>query len=106
MDTRWSTLGVLLREDRAVASPNRESYLVLRDEYEPLFRGLVREGVSAGVFRTCDPVMMTRAILGMGCWMAVWYRPGGGQAAASIGRQFADLVCHGLVRADPGGGGV
>ena len=104
MDTRWSTLGVLLREDRAVAPQHRGSYVALRDAYEALFRDLVREGIDAGVFRACDPVMITRAILGMGCWMAVWYRPGAGLSAASIGSQFADLIFQGLAQVDAGSG--
>jgi len=103
MDTRWSTLGVLLREDRAVAPQHRRSYIALRDDYEALFRRLVREGIDAGVFRACDPVMIARAILGMGCWMAVWYRPGGGQTAASIGSQFVDLIFEGLAQANARG---
>jgi AcrR family transcriptional regulator len=104
METRWSTLGVLLREDRAVAPQHRDGYVALRDAYEILFRGVIREGVEAGVFRPCDPAMVTRAILGMGCWMAVWYRPGGGQSAANIGSQFCDLVFRGLALSGADGG--
>ena len=98
MDSRWSTMGVILREDRSVAPPYRESYLALRDTYEALFRGLIREGVESGAFRPCDPVTITRAILGMCSWLAVWYRPGGGLSAASLSSQFTELILKGLER--------
>lgn len=99
-DTHRSSLGVILREDRSVAPQLRESYLALRDRYEALFRGLVRQGVDAGVFRACDTSVVTRAILGMCGWLSVWYRPGGCLSPASIAAEFMELILRGLERAD------
>jgi AcrR family transcriptional regulator len=99
MDSHWSTMGVILREDRSVSSAHRARYVALRDAYEALFRGLVRDGVEAGAFRACDPATVARAILGMCSWLAVWYRPGGGQSPAALTGQFAALIFDGLRRA-------
>jgi len=102
IDTHSSTMGVILREDRSVSPERRESYLAMRDAYEELFRGVVREGVAAGVFRRCDPVLVTRAILGMCGWLAVWYRPGGRLTPASITAAFIELILRGLERRNTG----
>lgn len=99
MDTHWSAMGVILREDRSVAAEHRERYVALRDTYEAIFRGLIRDGVQAGAFRACDPATVTRAILGMCSWLAVWYRPGGALSPAGLSAQFAELVFNGLRRA-------
>jgi AcrR family transcriptional regulator len=96
IDTHRSVMGVILREDRSVSPQRRESYLAMRDAYEGLFRGLVREGVEAGVFRECNPATTTRAILGMCSWLAVWYRPGGPLSPESIAREFMELILKGL----------
>jgi AcrR family transcriptional regulator len=100
--THRSMMGVILREDRAVSPQKRESYLAMRDAYEGLFRGLVREGVEAGVFRRCNLAITTRAILGMCGWLAVWYRPGGALSPESIAREFMELILKGLERAAAG----
>ena len=96
IDSQRSTMGVILREDRSVAPQHRESYIALRDAYEVLLRGLIREGVASGAFRACDPVTITRAILGMCSWLTVWYRPGGGLSAAELSSQFSELILKGL----------
>ena len=98
--THRSTMGVILREDRSVVPELRGSYLALRDRYEALFRGLVSEGVDAGVFRICDTAVVTRAILGMCGWLAVWYRPGGRLTPESIVGQFMELILRGLEQAE------
>src|SRR5690349_224531 len=50
--------------------------LALRDEYESLFLSVVVQGARAGEFRTDDPALTVRALLGSLNWIPVWYRPG------------------------------
>lgn len=99
-DTQYSALGVNLREERSIASQYREDYLAIRDTYEALFRGLISEGVATGEFRTCDPATITRAILGMVNWLAIWYHPGGLLTASSLSSQFTEFILKGLHKAN------
>lgn len=94
--THWSMMGVILREERSVSARRRGDYVAMRDAYEGMFRGMIREGVETGAFRRCDPALVTRAILGMCGWLAVWYRPGGRLAPEAITDQFMDLILAGL----------
>jgi AcrR family transcriptional regulator len=82
----YSGMGTGLREDAAR----------LRDDYEVLLRGLIRQGVEEGVFRQVDPAATGRAILSMLNWMARWYKPGQGQDAESVAAGYYDLLSGGL----------
>lgn len=99
-DTQYSALCVNLREERSIAPQYRKDYMAIRDTYEALFRGVISEGVATGVFRTCDPAIMTRAILGMVNWLAIWYHPGGRLTASSLSSQFTEFILKGLQKAN------
>lgn len=96
LDTYFNIMGVMLREDRCIAPQYREDYIAMRDAYEKLFRGLIYEGISKGVFHPCDLENITRAILGMVSWLVVWYRSGGRLPAACISNQFVEFILKGL----------
>jgi AcrR family transcriptional regulator len=82
----YSGMGTALREDAAR----------LRDDYEIVLRGLIRQGVEQGVFRDLDQAGTGRAILSMLNWMARWYKPGQGQDAEAIAAGYYDLLLGGL----------
>ena len=70
-----------------------------RDEYERAFRGLLEEGIAAGVFRQVDPKVSALAILGAVNWTVKWFRPDGGKSAREIGREQAELLVRGVLAA-------
>lgn len=68
-----------------------------RDVYERAVRGLVSEGVEAGIFRPADPKTTTLAILGAVNWTVKWYRSEGRRSAREIGSEFADYLVRGVL---------
>lgn len=76
----------------------REQIVAKRDRYERALRAIVADGVKAGTFRDCDPVLVTRAILGACNWTTRWYRPDGKVQPAGIAEAFADYLVKGLLR--------
>ena len=74
-----------------------DEILPQRDIYERVIRGLVDEGIAAGIFRDVDAKTTTLAILGAVNWTVKWYRPRGGRSAVEIGREFAELLVRGLI---------
>jgi AcrR family transcriptional regulator len=74
----------------------RRRIISKRDRYEALLRGLIVDGVRAGVFDTADPKMATLALLGALNGATRWYRPAGARNPRSIGEHFADLFLDGL----------
>jgi AcrR family transcriptional regulator len=87
---------VLLLEHRSLDPQHRERHISRRDRFERLWRELLQEGISAGVFREIDPGLAGRALLGIMNWTITWYRPDGPLPIETISDQFAALFLDGL----------
>ena len=74
----------------------RDELIRKRNLYERGLRRLVTSGVERGEFRPCDTALVTRAILGAVNWTARWFRPDGGQSAATVADALAAFLVRGL----------
>ena len=73
----------------------REAFVERRDQFEDLFRLVVREGVERGEFRPVDVPIFVKTMLGAHNWVSVWYRPGGRLS----GQEIADMMADTFLRA-------
>jgi len=87
---------VLLLEHRSLEPGLQEGHIPRRDRYEELWRGIIEEGVSEGVFSCDDPRLAIKAVLGVANWTIMWYQEGGSLSATEIADQTADLLLNGL----------
>lgn len=95
--TREAGLAAVLQfEHRNLAPRKRAHHVARRDQYDRLWRKLIRRGVEAGAFRDLDERMVAFALLGVQNWIITWYRPDGTLSAAEIADRFADLLLNGL----------
>lgn len=69
-----------------------------RDQYESTVRSIVASGVRRREFRSCDPALVTRALLGALNWTSRWYRPEGRLTARALADEFGDYLTRGLTR--------
>jgi len=76
----------------------RSRIVTKRDRYEAAVRRIVTQGVRSRVFAPCDPVLVTRALLGAVNWTARWYRPEGEQRPEVVADAFANYLVRGLVK--------
>ncbi len=74
----------------------RTAFFERRDEFENLFRQVVREGVEQGSFRKVDVGIFTKTMLGAHNWLGVWYKPGGRLDGAEIAEMMADSFLRAL----------
>jgi AcrR family transcriptional regulator len=81
----------------------RDQAVEWRVNYENTIKGIIRDGVNAGIFRADRPNSVVRAVLASVYWLARWYRPGGPQRARDIAREYADVVLHGVSIRDGSG---
>jgi AcrR family transcriptional regulator len=88
---------VLLMEYRSLDPELYARHIPRRDRYESLWRVLIQQGIEEGVFCCCDPVMATRALLGVMNWTITWYRKGGPLQPLEVARQYTDLFLFGLL---------
>jgi AcrR family transcriptional regulator len=73
----------------------RDAFFARRDQFENLFRQVIREGIANGTFRTVDVGIFTNTMLGAYNWVGVWYKPGG----RLDGQQIADMMADSFLRA-------
>lgn len=72
-----------------------------RDEYERLFLDVLTQGLESGEFRTFDPRIVVKPLLGALNWMTVWYRPRPDETEAirrRIAEAHATIMIEGLVQ--------
>jgi AcrR family transcriptional regulator len=89
---------VLLLEHRSLEPELHSRHIPRRDRFESLWRDLIQQGLEAGCYRTVDPAMTARALLGVMNWVITWYSPEGKLTPEQISRQYADLFLNGLLR--------
>lgn len=89
---------VLLLEYRSLRNEYRARHILRRDRFEQLWRDMIREGIDAGVFRSTDPAIASRALLGVMNWTITWYHPEGPLTPRQIADQYADLFLSGLLQ--------
>ncbi len=92
---------VLLLEHRSLEPEFRSRHIPRRDRFESLWRDLILEGKSQGIFNCADVSLISRALLGTLNWTITWYRPEGQLSPTQIAHQIAELYLFGLL-ARPG----
>jgi len=88
---------VFVMEARALNPTQRRRVIAQRDRFDRLFRGIIQEGIEAGVFRPVDTTVVTFALMGMHNWLILWYREEGRLSPQEIAAIFVDLVLNGLL---------
>lgn len=77
-------------------SARRDRFFAERDHFEELFRVVVREGITQGVFRLVDVPVFVKMLLGAHNWVGVWYKPDGRLNGAQIAALTADTFLTAL----------
>jgi AcrR family transcriptional regulator len=88
---------VLLMEHRSLEPDLHARHVPNRDRFELLWRGVIDEGVRAGIFHCGDSALTVRALMGILNWTITWYRPGRGKSIQQISDEYAGLLYHGLL---------
>jgi AcrR family transcriptional regulator len=69
-----------------------------RDTYERVVRGVLSEGIAAGLFRKTDVKLAALALLGALNWTVVWWRPEGRHDMETVAEHIAGTFLRGLAR--------
>ncbi len=88
---------VLLLEYRSLEPQWSGRHKPRRDRFEHLWRDLIQEGCSLGMFDCSDPALTSRALLGVMNWTITWYNPEGALPPEKIAEHFANLFLRGLL---------
>jgi AcrR family transcriptional regulator len=89
-------VSVLLLEYRSLEPEFYARHIPHRDRLERMWRELLQEGVTGGIFACEDVPMAVRGLLGMMNWAITWYRPSGPRSVQEISDHFAALFLRGI----------
>lgn len=91
-------LTILHVELKSLSARRRSAMVAMRDAYEQIFRGLVREGVASSEFQSVDAKAVGFAILGACNWFTQWFDPQGAVSHTRFADIFTRLFLEGLNR--------
>ena len=74
----------------------RAQFFERRDQFENLFRLVVREGIDNHSFYPVDVGIFTKTMLGAHNWVGVWYKPEGRLSGEQIAERIADTLLRSL----------
>ncbi len=94
---------VLLFEHRSLEPDLQVRHIPHRDEFESLWRELIKGGAESGRFVAVDPSLTAKALLGVLNWTMTWYRPQGPLSIQEIADSTTDLFLNGLLPRSPDG---
>ncbi len=84
-------------EIRALEQDQRGAILALRDQYELLLQGLLREGMEQGIFRQVDIKVASYALIAMCTEVATWFRPDGRLSVQQVIDIYSQMITEGLL---------
>lgn len=86
------TARVVNDEVDSLEPEHRRHIITLRRRLDGHVRGIVEEGLAAGVFHTPDASMATRALLSLGMDVARWFLPGGRWSVDEIADSYSEFA--------------
>jgi TetR/AcrR family transcriptional regulator, cholesterol catabolism regulator len=87
---------VFFHDWRHLGDESIKKFRVLRRDYEDLFRSIIRQGSSEGIFRKINEKFMVLTIFSAMNWTYEWYTPGMDMNFETIGNNLADVLIKGL----------
>jgi AcrR family transcriptional regulator len=84
-------------EIRALEGEQRGVILLLRDRYEMLLQGLLREGMEQGIFQQVDIKIASYALIAMCTEVATWFRPDGRLSVQQVIDIYLHMITDGLM---------
>ncbi len=85
-------------EWRHLSAERRALFAARRDEYEQMFRGLIREGMEQRLLATADEVFASLFVLSSLNWVYQWFKPDGKLTGDELGKMMAEYIFDGLRR--------
>jgi AcrR family transcriptional regulator len=84
-------------EIRALEGENRAAILAMRDAYEAMLQGLLREGMEQGILRQFDVKVASYALIAMCTEVATWFRPDGRLSVQQVIDMYTRMITGGLL---------
>ncbi|WP_223127998.1 TetR/AcrR family transcriptional regulator [Pasteuria penetrans] len=91
------TATVFFHEWRALRNDHLQIVREYRNRYEGIWKSILREGVSQGIFLPTNNSIVCKIWLSVGNWTYQWYRADGPLNPAQLADLLADLLLQGMI---------
>jgi AcrR family transcriptional regulator len=98
LSLKWPAIGQM--ERRNLPPKLLKQYLILRDEYEDIFRSIIKEGIQKKEFRKLDPKLYSLFILGLLNSLLNWFKPAGKLSREKIAAEAYYFVLKSIQSAE------
>lgn len=85
-------------EWRHLTEPDLSHFKELRKDYEQRFKGILKAGISEGIFKNIDPTILLHTVLSSIRWVYDWYRTGRPCTPDELAKEITDIVLSGIKR--------
>lgn len=76
---------------------NRVRIVAQRDAYEKILRDAIKDAMTQGLIRDCDPGLVSRLLLAGLSGLPRWHKPDGPMTAQEVGSEYVDFVLNGVL---------
>ena len=87
---------VFFHEWRFLKEPALSEFKSLRARYEDIFKSILRDGMTQGLFKTMDLNFLAYIIFSSMNHIHEWYKEGGVMNAERIGEELAEVLLNGI----------
>ncbi|MCE3008508.1 MAG: TetR/AcrR family transcriptional regulator [Bacteroidetes bacterium] len=89
---------VFNREWQHLEPEAKAEYARLRDNYEGMYRAVIRQGIAQHLFKPMDEKFAALTLLSALNFMPQWYRPEGEKSPQELGEILASMLLQGLLK--------
>lgn len=93
-----SPVTVALQQEYALSLQYKRAIIRIRNEYDRLFRQLIRDGCAAGVFVNCDEKLISFTIIGAANYTPHWFSEKGPLPKDKVAETIAGYLLQGLLK--------
>jgi AcrR family transcriptional regulator len=83
-------------ELRSLEPDNLKKIVIMRTNYEKIFKSIMKEGIDAGTMEIDNVSHASKALLPMCTGVSYWYNPEGDQSISEIADSYVNLFCWGV----------
>ena len=89
---------VFLHDWKHMSEPHLSEFVALRNQYEEIFRSIIKEGLENGIFRKTDENILVLTIFSSMNWIYEWYKPEGKLKHEEIADNISKIILNGLIK--------
>lgn len=86
------------QQEFALSAQYKKAIIKIRDEYDMLFRQLIKDGIKQGIFIHCDEKLVSFAIMGAANYTQHWFSENGPSPKEEVVEVISNYLIRGILK--------